>query len=149
MVDELIGGAATARAGRPAGQGPDRWEPFIHAAVQAHGTVCHGVPVVPGVAAGRVLVVRNPHHPPRIESRAVVIVERPLPALASLLWTASALVAVAGNPAAHLMEVTASLGVPTVLGVDLSAFGGLAGLVEGDRLASVDGTTGMMAIIDA
>ncbi len=95
------------------------------------------------------MVVRNPHQPPPILNRDVVVVERPLPALASLLWTASALVAVAGNPAAHLMEVAGSLGVPTVLGVDLSPLDGIAALAEGDRLAAVDGKTGTVTIVDA
>lgn len=143
---ECLPAPSTPTAGRI---GPTPWEPFIHATVRAHGHALHGVAVVPGIAAGRVIVVRNPHDPPRIRDRDVVVVDRPLPALASLLWSASALVAGSGNPAAHLMEVAAALGVPTVLGVDFSPFGGLAGLAAGDRLAAVDGATGAVALVDA
>lgn len=129
--------------------GPDRWEPFVHAAVRRHGTATHGIPVVSGASAGRIVVVRNPHDPPRLWQRPVLVVDRPLPALSSLLWSASALVATAGNPAAHLMEVAASLGVPTVLGVDLTAHGGLSGLAQGEFVAAVDGERGAVTIVSA
>lgn len=145
-VEDVIGGSTPRVAASRLG--PDRWEPFIHAAVRAHGTDCHGTAVVPGIAAGKVVVVRNPHDPPQISPRDVVVVDRPLPALAALLWSASALVAGAGNPAAHLMEVTASLGVATVLGVDLGPVGGMAGLAAGSRLAAVDGEAGTFTIVN-
>ncbi len=148
-VERLLAEPSPAPTGQWVRPGPDRWEPFIHAAVRVHGTTCHGVPVVPGASAGRVVVVRDPHHPPRIRARDVVVVQRPLPALASLLWTASAMVATAGNPAAHLIEVTASLGVPTVLGVDLGPVGGMAALEGGGQLAAVDGEAGVVTIVPA
>lgn len=148
-VEGMIADPRPRANGAPSRLGPDRWEPFIHAAVRTHGTPCHGTPVVAGVSAGRVVVVRNPHDPPRIASRDVLVVDRPLPALAPLLWSASALVAGAGNPAAHLMEVTASLGVPTVLGLDLHHVGGIAGLGRGSFLAAVDGEAGTVTVVEA
>lgn len=127
--------------------GPDRWEPFLHAAVRANGEVTSGTPVVPGIAAGRVVVIRDPHAPPPLEDRDVLVADRPLPALAPTLWRAGALVTATGNPAAHLMEVANSLALPTVLAADLSALGGVQGLAEGDWLAAVDGDTGMVAFL--
>jgi phosphohistidine swiveling domain-containing protein len=126
----------------PLRHGPDRWEPFVHAVVRGNGTTVEGVPVVPGIAAGRVVVVRDPHAPPPFDDRDVLVTARPLPAIAPMLWRAGALVTSTGNPAAHLMEVATSLAVPTVLGADLSAFGGLSGLAEQELLAAVDGDDG-------
>ena len=127
--------------------GPDRWEPFLHAAIRSNGQATSGTPVVPGIAAGRVVVVRNPHTPPPFEDRDVIIADRPLPALAPLLWRAGALVTVTGNPAAHLMEVANSVALPTVLAAELASFGGLSGLAEGHWLAAVDGDTGVVTFL--
>ena len=129
--------------------GPDRWEPFLHAAVRANGTLTRGTPVVPGIAAGRVVVVRDPHDLPPFEDRDVLVADRPLPALAPSLWRAGALVTATGNPAAHLMEVANSLALPTVLAAELTMFGGLAGLAAGDWLAAVDGDTGAVTFLPA
>lgn len=129
--------------------GPDRWEPFLHAAVRANGTPTAGIPVVPGIAAGRVVVIRDPHDPPPFEDRDVLVADRPLPALAPTLWRAGALVTGTGNPAAHLMEVANSLALPTVLAADLSIVGGLAGLATGDWLAAVDGDAGTVTFLPA
>lgn len=129
--------------------GPDRWEPFLHAAVRANGEEAEGIPVVPGISAGRVVVIRDPHDPPAIEDRDVIVADRPLPALAPLLWRAGGLVTATGNPAAHLMEVANSVALPTVLAVDLSAFGGIAGLARGDWIAAVDGDAGTVAFLPA
>ncbi|MPZ86879.1 MAG: hypothetical protein GEU81_02180 [Nitriliruptorales bacterium] len=133
----------------PVRLGPDRWEPFVYGVVRAHGRVTSGVPVVPGVAAGRVVVVRNPHDPPLVVDRDVIVTQRPLPALSPLLWRASGLVTTSGNPAAHLMEVASSLGVPTVLGVDLETVDGLGRLGTSACLAAVDGDEGLVAITEA
>lgn len=146
-AEALIRGTGTSPD--PVRLGPDRWEPFVYGAVRAHGRAASGVPVVGGVAAGRVVVVRNPHDPPPVGDRDVIVTQRPLPALAPLLWRASALVTTSGNPAAHLMEVATSLGVPTVLGVDLEAVGGLQGLSTGSCLAAADGDEGLVAIAEA
>jgi phosphohistidine swiveling domain-containing protein len=129
--------------------GPDRWEPFLHAAIRANGQEAEGIPVVPGICAGRVVVIRDPHDPPQIEDRDVIVADRPLPALAPLLWRAGGLVTATGNPAAHLMEVANSVALPTVLAVDLVAFGGIAGLARSPWLAAVDGDAGTVAFLPA
>lgn len=127
--------------------GPDRWEPFLHAAVRANGEGSEGIPVVPGISAGRVVVIRDPHDPPPIEDRDVIVADRPLPALAPLLWRAGGLVTVTGNPAAHLMEVANSVAIPTVLAVDLTHLGGIGGLGQGHWIAAVDGDEGTVALL--
>lgn len=131
--------------------GPDRWEPFVHAVCAGQGRACRGLPAAAGIAAGRVCVVANPHDPPSLADRDVVIAGRPLPALAPLLWTAGALVTAAGSPAAHLLEVAHSLGVPAVVAADLDALapGGLAGLTSGAWIAAVDGDRGSVALVAA
>lgn len=129
--------------------GPDRWEPFVHGTVRAHGRLVSGIPVVAGIAAGRLVVVDNPHDPPAVLDRDVVVAQRPLPGLSPLLWRASALVTTSGNPAAHLMEVATSLGVPTVLRADLGGRDGLRALAEQPHLAAVDGEEGVVALTPA
>ena len=146
-VDQILAAARDPERREPQVLGPDRWEPFLHAAVLANGTPTTGIPVVPGISAGRVVVVRDPHVPPPFEDRDVIVADRPLPALAPLLWRAGGLVTLTGNPAAHLMEVANSVALPTVLAADLTAFGGIAGLAESSWIAAVDGDSGTVAFL--
>lgn len=148
-LERLAGLLRGADAQDPQRHGPDRWEPFLHAVVREAGTRLTGLAVVAGIAAGRVAVIRDPHAPPPFDDRDVLVADRPLPALAPLLFRAAALVTTTGNPAAHLMEVANSLALPTVLGVDLGAFGGLDGLARRPLLAAVDGDAGEVALLDA
>jgi phosphohistidine swiveling domain-containing protein len=145
-LEELVRGAP---GDDPQRHGPDRWEPFVHAVVREAGRTLEGLGVVAGIAAGRVVVIRDPHAPPPFDDRDVLVADRPLPALAPLLFRAAALVTTTGNPAAHLMEVANSLALPTVLGVDLTSVGGLTGLAAAAPLAAVDGETGEVALLDA
>lgn len=128
--------------------GTDRWEPFVFSAVSGYGWRAEGLPAASGTGAGRVVVVTDPHHPPRLSGREVVVAEHPFPGLAPLIWDAAALVTFSGNPAAHLMEVAASLGVPTVVGV--RAEGRWPDLVRAadQRVAAVDGDSGEVFFLD-
>lgn len=146
-VDQIRAAVGDPERREPQSLGPDRWEPFLHAAVRANGTLTAGVPVVPGISAGRVVVVRDAHSPPPFEDRDVIVADRPLPALAPLLWRAGGLVTATGNPAAHLMEVANSVALPTVLGVDLTSFGGLSGLAASAWIAAVDGDAGTVSFL--
>lgn len=133
----------------PASSGPWRWEPFMFGTVYAGGTrVEGGQAAVPGIAAGLVVVARDPHDPPRLSGREVVVIERPLPAFSPLLWSASGLVTATGNPGAHLLEVAHSLGVPSVVAAPLRAAGySLDDLGSGPpRVMAVDGDHGTVAI---
>lgn len=150
-LDELhnLMGTASAAPRYPVRLGPDRWEPFIHAAIRAHGREISGSAVVPGIAAGRIVVVGRPHDPPEVSERDIVVAKRPLPALAPLLWNAGALVTTSGNAGAHLMEVATSLGVPTIVRARLTDKDELEELVRREHLAAVDGEAGVVSITTA
>lgn len=133
--------------------GPDRWEPFVHAAVTAHGQRGTGDAAAPGIGAGAVLAVRDPYAPADPGRRPVVVTRWPVPVLAPLLWSAAALVTTAGNAGAHLIEVASSLGVPAVVQTDLAAAGwsprGRSEPADRPLLAAVDGDRGIVSIADA
>jgi hypothetical protein len=109
---------AVSSAWTPPFRATTRWDPFVAAVVGSGGDPRRGESAAPGVAAGRLHVVGSSLAEPG--SRSVLAARAPLPHLAPLLWRASALVVAAGTPAAHLFEVARSLGVPAVIGVDLT-----------------------------
>ncbi|GAA3750217.1 PEP/pyruvate-binding domain-containing protein [Salinactinospora qingdaonensis] len=128
--------------------GPDPWEPFVFSTISTQGPALPGRSAASGVGAGPVIVVTNPHDPPPLGGREVVVAESPLPGLSPLLWSASALVTLGGNPGAHVFEVATSLGVPAVLGVRLDSAGlSLSDLAEPGRfVAAVDGDRATVAL---
>ena len=121
--------------------GPDRWEPFTTAQTLATGAALDGVAAAGGRGAGRLRWIEGADSP--LAARDVVVVVRPLPHVAPMLWDAAGLVAVGGGPAAHLFESARALGVPAVAGV------GRAAVPEnGDepRVIAVDGEAGRVAV---
>jgi phosphoenolpyruvate synthase/pyruvate phosphate dikinase len=126
------------------------WEPFVHAVVRAQGATFEGQPAAPGAGAGVLCFVQNPHAPAPDGLRPVLVAERPLPGLAPLLWNAAGLVIGSGNPAAHLLEVAHSVGVPAVVGVDVERLVGAADGHAAARapLVAVDGNAGDVAVIE-
>jgi PEP-utilising enzyme, mobile domain/Pyruvate phosphate dikinase, AMP/ATP-binding domain len=150
-VDALLAGRGSERAGRrPSGALAGRWEPLVQAAVLAHGRRFQGEPAAPGAGAGPAHLVGDPPDgpqpggpggptPPR---RAVCVARYPLPSVAPLLWSSSALVTAGGSAGAHLIHVARSLGVPAVVGCDLR------GSLEPGRpwLVAVDGDAGVVAV---
>jgi hypothetical protein len=121
--------------------GPGTWEPFVYATLMAAKRPTPGIAAAPGIGAGRVTVVRDPHAPPAAPGRAVVVAPFPVPALAPMLWGAAGLVTLGGNPGAHLVEVARSLGVPAVVGVGEQ--GATLGEFAGSHaIAAVDGDGG-------
>lgn len=125
--------------------GPDRWEPFLYTVVCAAGRFVTGTPAAPGVGTGAVRVVRDVHQRVARRGREVVVAARPVPALASLLWTAAGVVTGGGDPGAHLFEVATSLGVPAVVDVDLDELLDRAPDTGDDgreTILAVDGTRG-------
>ncbi|MGZ8631942.1 MAG: PEP-utilizing enzyme [Actinomycetota bacterium] len=135
--------AASLPGYRPAvPHGADRWELFVAAVVEACGTARRGVAVSAGVGAGRAhrLVTGAGRPPPR----AVLVVDRPVPQIAPLLWGCAGLVTAEGSEGAHLFEVARSLGVPAVTSLrldepDASAPG---------TLVAVDGDGGTVAVLE-
>jgi phosphohistidine swiveling domain-containing protein len=91
-----------------------QWDGFLIAACTALGTRRTGTAAAPGVATGAPLFVaaRGEIHAPT--ARRVLVVARPLPVFAPLLWGAAGLVSESGSPGAHLFDVARSLGVPAV-----------------------------------
>jgi phosphohistidine swiveling domain-containing protein len=132
---EAVPQGATER-GVVAAPARDVWEPFVYGAVRAHGERVEGVAAAPGIGAGRVATVTNPHNAQITGHRPVLVAPRPLPGLAPMLWGAAGLVTGTGSPAAHLLEVAHSLRVPAVVGCPLD-----------ERMAAVAGT-GVIAAVD-
>lgn len=121
------------------------WMPALGARVQERGRHLHGRPAVAGQAAGR-LVVCRPHEPAPATCRdAVLLVDRPLPALAPLLFTARGVIARSGAAGSHLAGVARSLAVPMVTGCHPEVVTG--GHPPGTPwLAAIDGGTGDVAL---
>ena len=140
----------TAGAGRGAGA-PGRhlaareWMPLLSAAVQEHGRHLRGRPAVAGQAAGRLVACRPHERPPAASRDAILLIDRPLPALAPLLFTARGILARSGAAGSHLAEVARSLSVPMVTGCHPETVTG-AGPPDASWLAAIDGTTGDVAL---
>jgi phosphohistidine swiveling domain-containing protein len=121
------------RGSAPARVGPDRWEPFAFQVAMGSGRPLTGTAASPGMGVGRAHRggMASPISPP---SRSVIVAHAPFPQLAPLLFRASAVVAATGSMGAHLFEVARSLGIPAVVGVDLSAAAeGTVVAVDGDQ----------------
>jgi pyruvate,water dikinase len=146
-VPAVPAAGAAGADGPPAAPAPDErwsareWMPLLATDVRARGQLLRARPAAPGVAAGR-LVPCRPHERPAASCLdAILAVDRPVPALAPLLFTARGLIARTGAPSAHLAEVARSLAVPMVTGCRLPAGPGPA------MLAAIDGSTGEVALL--
>lgn len=125
-------------ASLPGRTGMGRWEPLLAAVVLADGRTNNGVPASPGIGAGlrahNGAAFRSP-----ATTRGVITAPQPIPALAPLLWDASAMVTATGSPAAHLFEAARSLRVPAVCSLDLGE--------PRNEIVAVDGHTGRVATL--
>lgn len=122
-----------------------RWEPLLYS-LAAAGQRLPGLPVSPGTGCGPGIVAEDvaalaARQADWLPPRPVIVARYPLPRYSSLLMGAAGLVAHGGSEGAHLVTVARSLGVPAVLGCDLSAM-----LKPGCQVA-VDGTAGTVAIL--
>ena len=133
------GGLPTARARMP----------VLAATVLARGEHIPGRPGAPGTAAGRLLPCRPHERPAGDCGDAILLIDRPLPALAPLLFAARGVIARAGAPGSHLAEVARSLGVPMVLGSRPERAAGVPAIPDGAFLAAIDGSTGDVALLPA
>jgi len=114
--------------------------PLLAAAVQAGGSRLAARPAAAGLAAGR-LVACRPHERPAAGCRdAILLVDRPVPALAPLLFAARGVIARSGAASAHLAEVARSLAVPMVTGCRPELVTGPVPARDG-WLAAIDGST--------
>ena len=120
--------------------------PALAALLQGRGTRVPARPAAPGTAAGPLLACR-PHEPPARDCRgAILLVDRPLPALAPLLFGARGVIARSGAAGSHLAEVARSLGVPMVTGCHPET---VIGSEPGPWLAAINGSTGGVALLAA
>jgi phosphohistidine swiveling domain-containing protein len=114
----------------------------------ADGVRVAGRPGVPGMAAGP-LVAARPHQTGASECRgAIVLVDRPVPGLAPLLFGARGVIARAGAASSHLAEVARSLGVPMVTGCRAEAVTGPSP-APGAWVATINGGTGEVVLAPA
>ena len=110
------------------------------------GTRVPGRPAVPGTAAGP-LVACRPHKPAARDCRgAIVLVDRPAPGLAPLLFGARGVISRAGAASSHLAEVARSLGVPMVVGCRPEAVTG-PDPAAGTWFATINGGTGEVVLV--
>lgn len=124
--------------------GRREWMPLLAATVRAGGERLPARPAAPGLAAGRLVYCRPHERPPASAADAILLVDRPVPALAPLLFGARGLIARTGAASSHLAEVARSLAVPMVTGCQVPD-----GSSGSDRLAAVDGTSGEVALLSA
>jgi phosphoenolpyruvate synthase/pyruvate phosphate dikinase len=96
-----------------------------------------GVSCVPGDAAGPLVFVR-PHEP--VASGCILVAERPVAALAPLLFGARGMVCRTGPQHSHLASVARAIGVPMLVGVALEPVVG--------ALASLNARPGWLGAID-
>lgn len=139
---DWIDAALTSDARSPAARWlGDRWDHLVYGVTVRNGEAWSGVAASDGLAAGRAVFIAQPGDIASFRSRDVLVLERPLPTFAPLLWKASALVCATGSAGAHLFEVARSLRVPAVVAADLPIPG--TGLI-----AAVDGSSGEVWLWD-
>ncbi len=129
------------RTGAPAGHEPA-------APMPVDGVRVAGRPAAPGTAAGP-LVACRPHETAASKCRgAIVLVDRPVPALAPLLFGARGVIARTGAASSHLAGVARSLGVPMVTGCRPETVTGPVP-APGAWLATINGGTGEVVLAPA
>jgi phosphohistidine swiveling domain-containing protein len=139
LAGDAEGGLSIARARMP----------VLAATVLRRGEHVPGRPGAPGTAAGRLLPCRPHERPPGDCGDAILLIDRPLPALAPLLFAARGVIARTGAPGSHLAEVARGLGVPMVLGCRPERVTGTPDVRGGAFLAAIDGSTGDVALLPA
>jgi phosphohistidine swiveling domain-containing protein len=111
----------------------------------AEGLRVAGRPGVPGMAPGP-LVACRPHETGASDCRgAIVLVDRPVPALAPLLFGARGVISRAGAAGSHLAEVARGLGVPMVVSGHPETVTG-PGPAPGAWFATINGGTGEVVL---
>lgn len=111
-------------------------------AVPAGGRRVPATTVVPGDAVGHLVYLRPHESPPPGDGGFILLVDRPLPALAPLLFGARGVIARAGPTGSHLAGVARGIGVPMVVGCRVETVTGPPehlGDGGNDWLAAIDG----------
>lgn len=151
---EVVRDRASAHAGLA-----DLQEPFIvigtvpplsefpartSAAVRAvPGEELQGVPSSPGTVTARARVITDPADPRGLEPGDILVAPLTDPAWTPLFVAAGGVVVEVGAPMSHAMIVSRELGVPCVTGVL-----DVASRIPDGALVQVDGTTGVVTVLD-
>jgi pyruvate,water dikinase len=106
----------------------------------AAGEVLSGLPASPGVARGRVKLVRDQTEFHRLERGDVLVCPVTTPAWTPLFSLAAAVVTDIGGPLSHAANVAREEGIPAVLGTDVAT----RVLHDGETVL-VDGTAGRVS----
>jgi phosphohistidine swiveling domain-containing protein len=114
----------------------------LAAAIAENGVCVPANPVSAGTAAGPLQRAR-PHQSVHCGG-AILLVDRPLPALAPLLFGARGVICRVGAAGSHLAEVARSLGVPMVTGCRVET---VTGPDPAGWFAAVNGTTGEVILL--
>jgi phosphohistidine swiveling domain-containing protein len=122
-----------------------RWEAALYRAVST-GPVTQGAGVSEGTGCGRAVladeVILQPSgQPAALPVRPVIVARYPLPRYSPLLMHAAGLVTAGGSEAAHLVSVARALGVPAVIGCDVTPLPGPRSYL------AVDGEAGTVATL--
>ncbi|MGC8719744.1 MAG: PEP/pyruvate-binding domain-containing protein [Thermodesulforhabdaceae bacterium] len=103
----------------------------IHEPLEDNRVILNGgVTASPGVASGRVFIVKRDADALRFPDGAVLVTELALPRWASLLGRASAVITEVGNIAGHLANVAREFNIPAIFGMT----GATRILKEGDEI---------------
>lgn len=119
--------------------GLGKWEPLIAHVVLVSGERRFGTPAADGLGAGRLASLGGPLEANSFAPRQVLGTTQPVPALAPLLWDASAVITASGSAAAHFFDSARSLGVPAVCGVEVD--------LADNVIVAVDGYSGAVATL--
>jgi pyruvate,water dikinase len=118
----------------------------LAAVVQASGHRACGKPAAPGIAVGY-LVACRPHQQVLGPQAAILLIDRPLPAYAPLLYGVRGVIARTGSSSSHLAEIARSLRVPMVVGCRLHGVTAPRG--PRNWLAAINGDTGDVSLLVA
>jgi phosphohistidine swiveling domain-containing protein len=141
-VQRMLAGEPGHQYLRPA---PARqWDGFLAEASLALGRRRGGTAAAPGMAVAAPLFAAERQEFRAPADRRVLVVRRPLPTFAPLLWGAAGLVSASGSPCAHLFDVARSLGVPAVTNCPLDS-----DLAKTARVVAVDGYGGAAFVLAA
>jgi hypothetical protein len=124
-----------------------RWQPFLQSTLARSGTAVRAEAASPGITAGLARRISRAEDIRALVPGEIAVVEHPHPRFAPVLWTAGALVAETGSPAAHLMEVARSLRVPALCAAPQLPLN--PGPDGGGYLLCADGDNGVLTIVQS